>query len=94
MGCYFRVEATWHPCLLRKLKSLDGTDVMFHFLKVRLSLTEHTWDCIIDTFCDNPPSSFSNVACVLVQSGRCDGYILEGKELEFYQKMLAKKKSK
>lgn len=28
------------------------------------------------------------------QSGRCDGYVLEGKELEFYQKMLAKKKSK
>lgn len=26
------------------------------------------------------------------QSGRADGYILEGKELEFYQKMLAKKK--
>lgn len=26
------------------------------------------------------------------QSGRCDGYILEGKELEFYQKQLAKKK--
>jgi len=29
------------------------------------------------------------------QSGRCDGYILEGKELEFYQKQLqAKKKGK
>jgi len=29
------------------------------------------------------------------QSGRCDGYILEGKELEFYQKALqAKKKGK
>ncbi|CAM9891556.1 unnamed protein product, partial [Phaeothamnion confervicola] len=26
------------------------------------------------------------------QCGRCDGYILEGKELEFYQKQLAKKK--
>mmetsp|Transcript_8943 Transcript_8943/g.15148 ORF Transcript_8943/g.15148 Transcript_8943/m.15148 type:complete len:205 (-) Transcript_8943:241-855(-) len=26
------------------------------------------------------------------QSGRCDGYILEGKELEFYQKKLEKKK--
>ncbi|EWM25134.1 40s ribosomal protein s8 [Nannochloropsis gaditana] len=26
------------------------------------------------------------------QSGRADGYILEGKELEFYQKQLAKKK--
>jgi len=25
------------------------------------------------------------------QSGRCDGYILEGKELVFYQKMMAKK---
>eukprot|EP01113_Clastostelium_recurvatum_P037380 TRINITY_DN5455_c0_g1_i1.p1 TRINITY_DN5455_c0_g1~~TRINITY_DN5455_c0_g1_i1.p1 ORF type:complete len:285 (-),score=59.21 TRINITY_DN5455_c0_g1_i1:53-907(-) len=27
------------------------------------------------------------------QSGRCDGYVLEGKELEFYLKKLAKKKS-
>jgi small subunit ribosomal protein S8e len=26
------------------------------------------------------------------QSGRCDGYILEGKELEFYQRKLEKKK--
>ena len=26
------------------------------------------------------------------QSGRCDGYILEGKELEFYSKMLKRKK--
>lgn len=26
------------------------------------------------------------------QSGRADGYVLEGKELEFYQKQLAKKK--
>ena len=25
------------------------------------------------------------------QSGRCDGYILEGKELAFYQKMMARK---
>ncbi len=28
------------------------------------------------------------------QSGRCDGYILEGKELEFYNKQLARKKGK
>merc|ERR1712007_164383 len=28
------------------------------------------------------------------QSGRCDGYILEGRELEFYQRKLATKKSK
>jgi len=28
------------------------------------------------------------------QSGRADGYILEGKELEFYHKQLAKKRGK
>ncbi len=28
------------------------------------------------------------------QCGRCDGYILEGKELEFYQRRMQKKKSK
>ncbi|KAG9401509.1 40S ribosomal protein [Aphanomyces cochlioides] len=28
------------------------------------------------------------------QSGRCDGYILEGKELEFYQRKMATKKQK
>jgi small subunit ribosomal protein S8e len=28
------------------------------------------------------------------QCGRVDGYILEGKELEFYQRKLQKKKSK
>jgi small subunit ribosomal protein S8e len=37
------------------------------------------------------------VACISSrpgQSGRCDGYILEGKELEFYQKKMEKKKNK
>lgn len=28
------------------------------------------------------------------QCGRCDGYILEGKELEFYLKKMQKKKGK
>jgi len=28
------------------------------------------------------------------QCGRCDGYILEGKELEFYTKKMSKKKTK
>ena len=42
-------------------------------------------------------SFFFFVACVSSrpgQSGRCDGYILEGKELEFYQKKLRSKKAK
>lgn len=41
-------------------------------------------------------TSFSS-ACVASrpgQSGRCDGYVLEGRELEFYQKKLKSKKGK
>ena len=41
--------------------------------------------------------SLSSTACVSSrpgQSGRCDGYILEGRELEFYQKKLKSKKGK
>ena len=38
-----------------------------------------------------------SLACVSSrpgQSGRCDGYILEGRELEFYLKKLKSKKGK
>ncbi len=35
---------------------------------------------------------YAKIASRPGQSGRCDGYILEGKELEFYMKKLAKKK--
>ena len=41
--------------------------------------------------------SLPSPACVSSrpgQSGRCDGYILEGRELEFYQKKLKSKKGK
>ncbi|CAM9847684.1 unnamed protein product [Ascophyllum nodosum] len=51
----------------------------------------------LDTLLDEQVSSGRFLACISSrpgQCGRCDGYILEGKELEFYQKMLAKKKSK
>ena len=47
----------------------------------------------------SPLSSFHylSLACIASrpgQSGRCDGYILEGKELEFYLKKLKSKKGK
>lgn len=51
----------------------------------------------LDPLLDEQFASGRFIACISSrpgQSGRCDGYILEGKELEFYQKMLAKKKSK
>ncbi len=37
---------------------------------------------------------FAVIASRPGQSGRCDGYILEGRELEFYMKKLQKKKGK
>ncbi|KXZ52092.1 hypothetical protein GPECTOR_10g1115 [Gonium pectorale] len=37
---------------------------------------------------------FACIASRPGQCGRCDGYILEGKELEFYMKKMQKKKSK
>ena len=37
---------------------------------------------------------FACIASRPGQCGRCDGYILEGSELAFYQKKMAKKKGK
>mmetsp|Transcript_13281 Transcript_13281/g.20000 ORF Transcript_13281/g.20000 Transcript_13281/m.20000 type:complete len:210 (-) Transcript_13281:130-759(-) len=49
----------------------------------------------LDPALDDAFSSGRLLACISSrpgQSGRCDGYILEGKELEFYAKMLKRKK--
>jgi len=52
---------------------------------------------VLDAKLDEQFSSGRLLACIASrpgQSGRSDGYILEGKELEFYQRKLATKKSK
>jgi len=49
----------------------------------------------LDPILDDGFSSGRLLACIASrpgQSGRCDGYILEGKELEFYSKKLKSKK--
>ena len=49
----------------------------------------------LDPALDDAFASGRLLACISSrpgQSGRCDGYILESKELEFYSKMLKKKK--
>ena len=51
----------------------------------------------LDPILDDSFGSVRLLACVSSrpgQSGRCDGYILEGKELEFYVKMLKRAKGK
>jgi len=52
---------------------------------------EHTLDVHLrDQF--NTGRLYACISSRPGQSGRCDGYILEGKELEFYTRRLAKKK--
>jgi len=49
----------------------------------------------LDPALDDEFSAGRLLACISSrpgQSGRCDGYILEGKELDFYQKMLKRRK--
>eukprot|EP00178_Gracilaria_changii_P003473 TRINITY_DN15136_c0_g1_i1.p1 TRINITY_DN15136_c0_g1~~TRINITY_DN15136_c0_g1_i1.p1 ORF type:complete len:217 (-),score=33.26 TRINITY_DN15136_c0_g1_i1:405-1025(-) len=64
---------------------------------VKRKLAKRQADRVLDPLLDEQVASGRFLACISSrpgQSGRCDGYILEGKELEFYQKQLAKKKSK
>jgi small subunit ribosomal protein S8e len=48
----------------------------------------------LDSLLDDQFVSGRLLACIASrpgQSGRCDGYVLEGKELEFYQKKIQRK---
>lgn len=54
-------------------------------------------DRVIDQKVADQFNSGRLLACITSrpgQTGRCDGYILEGKELEFYQKKMDTKKKK
>merc|ERR1712010_429361 len=62
---------------------------------VAAKLKKHATSRVLDAKVGEQFNSGRLLACVSSrpgQSGRCDGYILEGKELEFYQKKLDKKK--
>eukprot|EP00903_Cladosiphon_okamuranus_P011192 g10561.t1 len=64
---------------------------------VKRKLAKRQTGRVLETSLDEQVASGRFLACISSrpgQSGRCDGYILEGKELEFYQKQIAKKKSK
>lgn len=58
-------------------------------------LAERQKNRTLDPALDDAFASGRLYACISSrpgQSGRCDGYILEGKELEFYVKALKRKK--
>lgn len=62
--------------------------------KVATKLKKRQTGRTLETALDNQFASgrlFAKIASRPGQTGRCDGYILEGPELAFYQKMMAKK---
>ena len=64
---------------------------------VAAKLKLHGKDRVIDAKVADQFHSGRLLACISSrpgQSGRCDGYILEGRELEFYQKKMEKKTKK
>lgn len=63
---------------------------------VQRKLSERQKTRTLDPALDEQFASGRLLACIASrpgQSGRCDGYILEGKELEFYAKMLKRRKN-
>lgn len=64
---------------------------------VQAKLKNNAKDRVVDQKVADQFNSGRLLACVSSrpgQSGRCDGYILEGKELEFYTKKMERKKGK
>lgn len=62
---------------------------------VERKVAERAKGRVLDPALDDAFSSGRLLACISSrpgQSGRCDGYILEGAELDFYSKQLKKKK--
>lgn len=62
---------------------------------VQRKLDERQKTRTLDPALDDAFASGRLLCCVSSrpgQSGRCDGYVLEGKELEFYSKMLKRRK--
>jgi len=62
---------------------------------VLAKLAERQKTRTLDPLLDSQFASGRLYACISSrpgQSGRCDGYVLEGKELEFYKKLIEKKK--
>jgi len=69
----------------------DDTKQSNHVLR---KVAENQKGRTLDAMLDEQFGSSRMLACISSrpgQSGRCDGYILEGKELEFYSKMLKRK---
>jgi ribosomal protein eS8 len=80
----------------KRRAKVDGEVPVKRSHSVRRKVNKRKPNASIEQTLEDQFSTGRLLACVSSrpgQSGRCDGYILEGKELEFYQKKLLKKKS-
>lgn len=80
---------------LKKSKKAAAEDAEKKSKHVERKLADRQKTRTLDPVLDDAFGSGRLLACISSrpgQSGRCDGYILEGKELEFYAKMLKRKK--
>jgi small subunit ribosomal protein S8e len=82
----------------KKAKAVAGAEVKeeekkskAHIKKAATRVKDHTLDAALkDQFMSG--RLYASISSRPGQSGRCDGYILEDKELEFYLRKLTKKK--
>lgn len=81
---------------VKKGKAAAGAAAPKGSAHVQRKVAERAKGRTLDPALDEHFASGKVLACISSrpgQSGRCDGYILEGKELEFYAKMLKRKQS-
>ncbi len=79
----------------KKLAATEEAEASKASKHVQRKIEERQKTRTLDTALDEAFASgrlYAAVASRPGQSGRCDGYILEGKELEFYVKQLKRKK--
>jgi small subunit ribosomal protein S8e len=104
-NCIVQIDAapfkTWYEAHygvkigLKKLKKSETTEDVKKSKSVLKKLEERQKTRTLDPALDDSFSSGRLYACLSSrpgQSGRADGYILEGKELDFYTKALKKRK--
>ena len=104
-NCIVQIDATpfrtWYEShygvkvgVKKQKKSGEATEEVKKSSSIKAKLAERQKTRTLDPALDDAFSSGRFLACISSrpgQSGRSDGYILEGKELEFYTKKLKAK---
>jgi len=88
-------EQHYGASLGKKKKEEEKKDAVKKSIKVAKKIKQRNTDHTLENGLKDQFNSGRLYACISSrpgQSGRCDGYLLEGKELEFYLRKLSQKK--